>query len=278
MRLTFLGGTGTVTGSKYVVEHGGASVLVDCGLFQGYKQLRLRNWDALPVAAPSLSAVILTHAHLDHSGYLPLLVKQGFRGPVYSTHATYELCTLLLPDSGRLQEEEAEFANRHGFSKHRPALPLYTEEDARRALELFKPVAFEREFSPIAGARARLSGSGHILGSAIVALTAADRTVVFSGDLGRPHDLIMRPPAVVEHADYLLVESTYGDRLHDTADPRIKLGAVIRRTAARGGVVIVPSFAVARAQALLYYMHLLKSEGAIPRSCPSTSTVPWPPT
>ena len=268
MKLTFLGGTGTVTGSKYLVEHDDANVLVDCGLFQGYKQLRLRNWAPLPIAAPALNAIVLTHAHLDHSGYLPLLVKQGYRGPIYCTEATFELCRILLPDSGHLQEEDAAYANRRGYSKHRPALPLYTQEDAERALRYFKPVAYDTEFGPSGGIRVRLTPSGHILGSALVGVTAGDRTVFFSGDLGRPHDLIMRPPASVDRADYVVVESTYGDRLHDPADPRVKLGNVISRTVASGGLVIIPSFAVGRAQALLYYIHLLKTAGTIPAILP----------
>ena len=268
MNVAFLGGTGTVTGSKYAVAHDGRTLLVDCGLFQGYKQLRLRNWAPLPVAPASLAAVVLTHAHLDHTGYLPLLAKQGFRGPIYCTPATSELAAILLPDSGHLQEEEAEYANRRAFSRHHPALPLYTQEDAERSLRLFKRVPFDREFEPVHGVRVRFSYSGHILGSAFVTLCAGERTLVFSGDLGRPHDLIMRPPARIDAADYLVVESTYGDRLHATIDPRERLGEIIRRTAARGGVVIVPSFAVGRAQALLYAIHLLKQEGAIPALLP----------
>jgi metallo-beta-lactamase family protein len=263
MQLTFLGATGTVTGSKYLVTAGGVSVLVDCGLFQGYKQLRLRNWAPLPVAAASLSAVVLTHAHVDHTGYLPLLVKQGFAGRIYCSEATFELCRILLPDSGHLQEEEAEFANRHGYSKHTPALPLYTQEDAERSLGLFTPVAFDADFAPARGIGARLTPAGHILGAACVTLAADGRRVVFSGDLGRPHDRIMRAPQPIETADYLIVESTYGDRRHDPADPLVLLGEVINRTVARGGLVIVPSFAVGRAQSLLYAVHLLKAAGTI---------------
>lgn len=268
MKLSFLGATGTVTGSKYALTHGAGTVLVDCGLFQGYKQLRLRNWAALPIDASSLSAVILTHAHLDHTGYLPLLVKQGFRGPIYCTEATSELSAILLPDSGHLQEEEAEYANRRGFSKHRPALPLYTQEDAERCLRYFTPMSFERPFEAAPGMNVRFLPSGHILGSAFVVVSAGDRQIVFSGDLGRPDDLVMRAPAVIEAADFLIVESTYGDRLHSAADPKVQFGEVIRRTAARGGVVVVPSFAVGRAQALLYAIHLLKQEGAIPPLLP----------
>jgi metallo-beta-lactamase family protein len=267
MEIKFLGATGTVTGSKYLLLNGRASVLIDCGLFQGFKQLRLRNWAPLPLRPDSLSSVLLTHAHLDHSGYLPLLVRNGFKGRVYCSEATYDLCRILLPDSGHLQEEDAEYANRRGFSKHKPALPLYTEEDARRCLESFSPVPFEREMA-LDGLRVSFLPAGHILGASIISVTDGRRTVVFSGDLGRPNDLITVPPARVRRADYLIVESTYGNRRHDPADPRIKLGQVIKETIARGGVIVIPSFAVGRAQSLLYLVYLLKSEGAIPGDLP----------
>ena len=264
MQLTFLGATGTVTGSKYLVSVGNTKILVDCGLFQGYKQLRLRNWAPLPVAPADLAAVVLTHAHLDHSGYLPLLVKNGFRGNVYCSEATSDLCGILLPDSGHLQEEEAEYANRRGFSKHRPALPLYTIDDARRSLERFTPVAFEHAVGLPGEVSLLLRPAGHLLGGALVELRAAGKTVLFTGDLGRPNDPIMVPPAPVDHADYLLVESTYGDRRHDDTDPRKQLADVINRTAARGGVVIVPAFAVGRAQLLIHLIHSLKEAKSIP--------------
>jgi metallo-beta-lactamase family protein len=263
MNLTFLGATGTVTGSKYGVRHGEASILVDCGLFQGYKQLRLRNWSPLPVRATTFNAVVLTHAHIDHSGYLPLLVKQGFEGPVYCTRATASLCEVLLRDSAHLQEEEAEYANRRGYSKHSPALPLFTRDDAEAALRLLHPVDFEAEFAPAPGMTVRMSPAGHILGAALVSVRAGGRTLVFSGDLGRPNDRIMRPPATVRDADWLVLESTYGDRRHDPSDPLDTLREVIERTAARGGVVIVPAFAVGRAQSLLHHLHLLKDSGRL---------------
>jgi len=263
----FLGATGTVTGSKYLLRAGNSNVLVDCGLFQGFKQLRLRNWAPLPIKPATVSAVVLSHAHLDHSGYLPLLVRNGFIGKVHCTEATYELCRILLPDSGRLQEEEAEYASRRGFSRHKPALPLYTEEDAKRSLTHFAPVEFDREIE-LGGLRMRLVPAGHILGAAIISLNDGARTMVFSGDLGRPNDPIMVAPSVVRHADYLVLESTYGNRRHDPEDPREKLGRVIKKTAARGGVVVIPSFAVGRAQSLLYHIHRLKSEGAIPADLP----------
>ena len=263
MELQFLGATGTVTGSKYLIRHAGASVLVDCGLFQGFKQLRLRNWAALPVAASSIDAVILTHAHIDHSGYLPLLAKQGFKGKVYCSEATHELCSILLPDSGYLQEEEAAYANRRGFSKHHPAMPLYTREDAVRCLRQFVPQPFGTDWSPVSGLSANLAPSGHMLGSAFVRMDDGSRSILFSGDIGRPNDLVLAAPARVPGADYLVVESTYGNRLHENSDPLIKLGEVINRTAARDGVVVIPAFAVGRAQNLMYCIHLLKERGII---------------
>ncbi len=264
MKLTFLGATGTVTGSKYLLTSGTKNVLVDCGLFQGYKQLRLRNWAGLPVDPRKIDAVVLTHAHIDHSGYLPLLIKNGFSGRVYSTHATRDLCGILLPDSGHLQEEEAEFANRHGFSKHGPALPLYTREDGKRALRAFTPAAFGRDVRLDSQLTLRFSPSGHILGSAFVQIRDASTSILFSGDIGRPHELIMPAPAEMTGADYLVLESTYGDRRHDAADPQEIMASIIQRTARRKGVVVIPAFAVGRAQTLLYCIHLLKAKRAIP--------------
>ncbi len=263
MQLQFLGATGTVTGSKYLLRHGDATILVDCGLFQGFKQLRLRNWEPLPVAPKTIDAVVLTHAHIDHSGYLPLLARQGFHGRVYCTSATHELCKILLIDSGHLQEEEAKFANRHGFSKHSPALPLYTREDAERCLKLFSPRPFAEAFEALPGLTTRLESSGHMLGSAFVHFSDGQRSVLFSGDIGRPNDPVLRPPVQVPGADYLLVESTYGNRKHDQTDALEKLETVINQTAARGGVVVIPAFAVGRAQSLMYGIYRLKKQGRI---------------
>jgi metallo-beta-lactamase family protein len=263
MQLQFLGATGTVTGSKYLLRHEGATLLVDCGLFQGYKQLRLRNWAPMPVPAAEIDAIVLTHAHIDHSGYVPLLARQGFKGKVYCTEATYDLCRILLPDSGHLQEEEAEYANRRGYSKHKPALPLYTREDAERCLKQFVPRPYGTPWSPAPGLQARMDPSGHMLGSAFVKIDDGRRSILFSGDIGRPNDLVLVAPARVPGADYAVVESTYGDRQHEASDPLLKLGEVINRTAARGGVVVIPAFAVGRAQNLMYCIHLLKERGVI---------------
>lgn len=263
MQLQFLGATGTVTGSKYLLRHEGVTLLVDCGLFQGYKQLRLRNWAPMPVPAAGIDAIVLTHAHIDHSGYVPLLARQGFKGKVYCSEATYALCRILLPDSGHLQEEEAEYANRRGYSKHKPALPLYTREDAERCLKQFAPRPYAAPWSPAPGLQARMDPSGHMLGSAFVKIDDGRRSILFSGDIGRPNDLVLAAPARVPGADYAVVESTYGDRQHESSDPLLKLGEVINRTAARGGVVVIPAFAVGRAQNLLYCIHLLKERGVI---------------
>jgi metallo-beta-lactamase family protein len=263
MNLTFLGATGTVTGSKYLLRGEGRSVLFDCGLFQGLKTLRLHNWRPLPVRPATIGSVVLTHAHIDHSGYLPLLVKNGFRGTVHCTRATFELCKILLPDSGHLQEEQARYANEHGFSKHKPALPLYTVEDALKALQRFKPLAFDKSLEIDGGMRIRFLHAGHILGAAIVVAEAGGRRVVFSGDLGRPEDPIMLPPARVAEADYLVVESTYGNRLHADLDPENELAAHLKRAIDRKGVVIIPAFAVGRTQVLLHFLARLRARGLL---------------
>lgn len=268
VNITFLGGSGTVTGSKYLVQHDGKRLLIDCGLFQGYKLLRLRNWTPLPIAPNQIDAVLLTHAHLDHSGYVPLLAKEGYCGRIYATSGTRDLCRILLPDSGHLQEEDAAFVNRHGFSKHEPALPLYTRQDALDCLHLLKTVDFGISFQPIPHWKATFSPAGHILGASSVLLEVAGRRILFSGDLGRPDDLIMKPPANAPMADTVLIESTYGDREHPKEDLLAELSPALMRLAARGGVAVVPVFAVGRAQALLHAIHLLKLRGEIPNSLP----------
>jgi metallo-beta-lactamase family protein len=263
-KLTFLGATGTVTGSKTLLTAGSTKVLVDSGLFQGLKQLRLRNWDKLPVAPASIDAVVLTHAHIDHSGYLPVLIKNGFRGRVYCTTATRDLCRILLPDAGYLQEEEARYANKKGYSRHRKALPLFTEKDAVAALRRLEPVAFDTEVRLNKALSFRLHTAGHILGAAIVAFEAAGRRLVFSGDLGRSNDPIMRPPAAPGIADFLVVEATYGNRRHPAEDIPQTLAVHLNRALRRGGVVVIPAFAVGRAQALLHYIAQLKQRNGIP--------------
>ena len=266
--IRFLGAAGTVTGSKYLVEHEGQSLLIDCGLFQGFKQLRLRNRDPLPILPNHIGAVLLTHAHLDHTGYLPLLVKEGFHGKVWATEATRDLAAILLPDSGHIQEADADFANRHGFSKHAPALPLYTESDAMRCLKQIRTVALGRSFEPLPDWKAQFFGAGHILGAASVLLEVGGRRIVFSGDLGRPDDVLMLPPETPPAADTVVIESTYGNREHPKDDVFAELGPALQRCAARGGTAVVPVFAVGRAQALLYAIAQLKASGGLPHSLP----------
>jgi metallo-beta-lactamase family protein len=270
--IEFWGGVGTVTGSKYLVVTDKARVLVDCGLFQGLKELRERNWQDPPFDPHSIDAVLITHAHIDHTGYLPRLVQQGFRGPVYCSRGTADLLKILLPDAGRLQEEEADYRNRHNLTKHKPALPLYTEKDAYAALELVKPLPNDgAEFEPAAGIRASFRVSGHILGSSLVLLeldrAGADgngRRVLFSGDLGHYDQPIIRDPVPPPACDYLLVESTYGDRLHDPEDPKVALARIINDAAQRQAPVLIPAFAVGRTQEIVYLIRELEDEKAIP--------------
>ena len=265
MQLSFYGAAGTVTGSKYVLSNGKQRLMVDCGLFQGEKKNRLRNWEAPPFDPATLNAVVLTHAHLDHSGYLPVLVKGGFDGPIYCTPATKELCEIILRDSGYLQEEEAKFLNKHKITKHDPALPLYTQADAERTLKQFKPVPFESDIDLANGLSLKITRAGHILGSGCVHVRSNGRTVVFSGDVGRPEGPVMRAPEPVGEMDYLVVESTYGDRLHeDDEDPKGQLADAINRTVERRGTVVIPSFAVGRSTTILHFISELISDGRIP--------------
>jgi metallo-beta-lactamase family protein len=264
VRVGFYGGVGTVTGSKFLVESGGARVLVDCGLFQGLKQLRLRNWSPPPFPPDRIDAVLLSHAHLDHSGYLPALVRAGFRGPVYCTPPTRALCRILLPDSGRIQEEDALYANRHKFSKHDPALPLYGERDALLALEQLRSVEFG-ETLELGALRARFQPAGHILGAASVELRDASGALLCSGDLGRSDDLLMRAPTPPGDVDWILMESTYGDTSHPESDPLEAIAAALRRTVERGGMLLIPSFAVGRAQTLLLCLSRIFDKGLAPR-------------
>lgn len=263
MNIQFLGATQTVTGSKYLIETDQIRVLVDCGLFQGYKDLRLRNWAPLPIDPATVDYVFLTHAHIDHSGYIPLFVKNGFRGKIICTTATRDLCKILLPDSGHLQEEEARFANLKGYSKHHPAAPLYTEADAEIALRYFHTIAFNKPFNIHDGFYASFHYAGHILGASCIRLEHEGVSVLFSGDLGRYVDPVMNPPQNPPESNYLVVESTYGNRLHDKTDPEIQLRDIINRTTKRGGIILIPAFAVGRTQALLYYIQQLKAKNAI---------------
>ncbi|MDP1521475.1 MBL fold metallo-hydrolase RNA specificity domain-containing protein [Porticoccus litoralis] len=267
--LAFFGAAGTVTGSRYLLDVEEQRVLIDCGLFQGYKHLRERNWKPFPVDPATIEAVFLTHAHLDHSGYLPRLVKDGFDGPVYCTRATRDLCRILLLDSAKLQEEEAEFRNRHNYSKHKPALPLYTQHDARKALEHFEVVDFSMPESPHPGItmgqiEVGFYPNGHILGSSYLDVKAAGKHILFSGDLGRGNDLVMRAPELPLYCDYLVVESTYGNRLHDNRDVWEAVAEIVNDTLSGGGSLLIPSFAVGRAQAMLYLITELRRRGKIP--------------
>jgi metallo-beta-lactamase family protein len=270
--IEFWGGVGTVTGSKYLVQTNRARVLVDCGLFQGLKELRERNWAEPPFDPRSLNAVLITHAHIDHTGYLPRLVKQGFNGPVYCSRGTADLLKILLPDSGRLQEEDADYRNRHKLTKHTPALPLYTEKDAYASLELLEPVANTGEALQVApGIHASFRIAGHILGSSLVLLELDHATsdgkglrILFSGDLGHYDQPIIRDPVAPPACDYLLVESTYGDRLHDPEDPKVALARIINDAAERQAPVLIPAFAVGRTQEIVYLIRELEDENAIP--------------
>lgn len=264
--LAFLGAARTVTGSKTLLDTGGHRVLVDAGLFQGRKELRQRNWQPLPVDAASLDAVVLTHAHVDHCGYLPRLVRDGFRGPVYCTTGTRRLAEIVLPDSAHLQEEEAAYANRLGYSKHHPAEPLYNGQDATDALELLIPVPFDEMHEVVPGVEVTWRRAGHILGAAALSMRVAEAqaTVAFSGDLGRPTHPLLLPPDPIGHADVVVIESTYGDEEHQTADPRAQLAAVVNDAAACGGVVVIPAFAVDRTEVVLWHLDELAAHGDIP--------------
>ena len=263
LSLTSFGGASTVTGSKHLIEHDGSRLLVDCGLFQGPRDLRELNWKPLPVPPSTIDAVVLTHAHLDHSGYLPRLVKDGYRGPIYATPATIDVARLILLDSAFLQEKDAELANRYGFSRHEPALPLYTRADAEKALKQFVPVPVHQQTDLHSGATLFLRRAGHILGAATAELRIGGTTIVFSGDLGRYGDPMMPDPEPVPAADFLIVESTYGNRTHSSADPASMLEQVIDRTVRRGGTVVIPAFAVGRAQSLLYHLWAIRQRGKL---------------
>jgi len=262
--LTFLGAAGTVTGSKHLLDLGDHRVLVDCGLFQGLKDLRLRNWAALPIDASRIDAVVLTHAHLDHCGYLPRLVAQGFKGKIFCTPGTRDLCTFVLPDSAHIQEEDARRANRHGYSKHAPALPLYTSLDAARTLTRLQPVGYERPVPVAPGVDVEFINAGHLLGSAYARLHVGGKTILFGGDLGRYGRPVLPDPSPVPGADALLVESTYGDRTHPPDDEGAALAAIVNDAVTRGGRIIVPSFAIGRTEEIIYWLKRLEEQKRIP--------------
>ena len=266
--LTFLGAARTVTGSKYLLHIDGHHLLVDCGLFQGLKELRERNWAQLPVHPAALHAVVLTHAHIDHSGWLPRLVANGFRGPIYCTPGTADLCTLVLPDAGHLQEEDARFANRARFTKHSPALPLFTEADAHQALTQIQRIDFNRKTSVSPSVDVEYMNAGHLLGSAFVRMTRTDGkggTVLFGGDLGRYGRPVLPDPKPGVEADVLLVESTYGDRIHPKDDDGEVLAEIVKETVAAKGKLIVPAFAIGRVEEVLYWLRRLEQTGRIPK-------------
>ena len=269
-KITFLGATGTVTGSKYLFEACGKKLLIDCGLFQGLKENRQRNWEPFPMNPAEIDAVILTHAHIDHCGYLPRLTREGFAGPVYCTHVTHEFCKLLLPDSAHLQEEDARWANKKGFSKHKPALPLYTTADVDKCLLQFSSRHYGESINLADGLRLKFRDAGHILGSAFanIKITQGDTVskILFSGDIGGPNRPILNDPCQVYEVDYLIVESTYGNRLHGDkqSNREQELARVINDSVKQGGVLIIPAFAVGRTQELLYHIRELEMSGAIP--------------
>jgi metallo-beta-lactamase family protein len=268
-KITFLGAAGTVTGSKYLVEAGGKRLLVDCGLFEGSKELRQRNWDKLPVDPATIDWVLLTHAHIDHTGYLPRLVRDGFRGPIYANPATHELCGLLLPDSAHLQEEDAQFAAKKGYSSHNPPLPLYTVAESQTALGRFQEIPRAQTFTISPAFSVQPHDAGHILGSTWLELTITENgksfVVVFSGDVGRYDQPILNDPESPTRADYLLCESTYGDRDHPGGSVEDALAAVVTRVAKRGGAVVIPAFAVGRTQTLMYLLRELEDQQRIPK-------------
>lgn len=265
-RITFHGAARTVTGSRHLLEVGKRRILVDCGLFQGPSEIKQRNWTPFPIDPASLDAVILTHAHLDHIGYLPRLIDEGFEGPVYATPGTISLARISLPDSGRIQEEDARYANKKGYSRHVPALPLYTEKGAYVALKQLEPVHYHQWMEMPGGVTWRFLPAGHILGSAFAEIYFPNgERILMSGDLGRFDTPIIKDPTIVEHAEYLVVESTYGDRIHSKEDPKDRIESVFKTAWQTGGVVVVPSFSIGRTQEMLFYISQIQREGRLPR-------------
>lgn len=264
IKVHFLGAAGTVTGSKYLIDTGDKKILVDCGLFQGLKKLRLLNWDYLPIEAGDIDVVLLTHGHLDHCGYLPRLVKMGYNGDIHATAPSLDIARIILRDSAKIQEEEADRANRWGYSKHHPALPLYSLEDAEKAIEHFTALPSGEWIDLFPDVKLRFQYVGHIIGACYIELDIRGKRLVFSGDVGRSEDLLMRAPLKPERADVLFVESTYGDRLHPQEDLEEKLKDMVLRTIEKGGTLLIPSFAVERTQTLMYLLWQLKQKKAIP--------------
>ncbi|HSE41098.1 MAG TPA: MBL fold metallo-hydrolase, partial [Acidobacteriota bacterium] len=267
MKISFLGATQTVTGSRFLVEHNGLRVLIDCGLFQGPRELKERNWAQQPVDPSTVDCIILTHAHIDHAGFLPRYRKLGFRGPIYCTPATLELSELMLPDSGHLQEEDAFYANKNHSTRHDPALPLYTEQEAEETVRQFHPVKFYTPFKLSKDFSFQFLRAGHILGSGMieVATKNPELKLLFSGDLGRPVQYITKKPDDVESADYLILESTYGNRKHQQGDIRKAIAEVVIETAAKGGIVLVPAFSIGRTQELLFILRTLEETRQVPK-------------
>lgn len=267
-KLTFYGAIGTTTGSRFLLKLRGRNILIDCGMFQGPKANRLKNWDEFPEQPSEIDRILLSHAHIDHTGYLPRLCKEGFSGPIHCTDATHDLCEILLKDSAQIQEEDAYWANKKGYSRHKPAQPLYTVKDAEKSLSFFKPLHYGEGFFTEDSVRFKFKDAGHILGSALIDIKTGDnkpsRKILFSGDIGRPDKQLLRDPVQVFDVDYLILESTYGDRLHDEVSAVDELARVINESAERGGVLVIPSFAVGRTQALLYLIRGLEEQGRIP--------------
>lgn len=263
MKITFLGATEEVTGSRYLIENEDVKILVDCGMFQGPREITKRNAEPFPIDPKKINAIILTHAHIDHTGYIPALIKNGFRGKIYCSKATYELCSILLIDSGSLQEGEAKDINRRGGPDHPPAIALYTAHDAEESLKFFQPIDYDTTIN-IASLKVTLIRSGHIIGSSFVIVSDGKQKLTFSGDLGRPYDLILKSVPHLKQTDFLVIESTYGNRIHEKGDPIKALGEVVNKTIAKGGILIIPSFALERAQTILYCLYQLKQKKAIP--------------
>ena len=268
VRVKFLGAAGTVTGSRFLLSIGHFQILFDCGLFQGLKELRLKNWDPFPIEPATINAVIISHAHIDHTGYLPRFVKQGFNGAIYCTRPTGDLMELMLLDAAKLQEEEATFANERGYSKHTPAQPLYTTEDAEAVFSLVQYFDFDETVTLNENIKFVFREAGHLLGAAITELWVSgdhqQKKIVFSGDLGRSSDVMLRPPTPIDEADILFIESTYGNKDNPALDPAFTLERIVKETIARDGVLLIPAFAVGRTQVLLYYLHELMENGRIP--------------